>query len=48
MKTKSPAPISLLEGERTHPLIEAYFEFNQLKKLYDIEHPSYLEIPVVK
>jgi putative hydrolase of HD superfamily len=34
MKTKSHVPISLLDGRRTLPLIEAYFEFNQLKQLY--------------
>ena len=34
MKTKAPAPISLLQGRRTLPLLEAYFEANQLKQLY--------------
>ncbi|MCJ7622195.1 MAG: HD domain-containing protein [Anaerolineaceae bacterium] len=34
MKTKSPHPISLLDGIKTHPLIEVYFEFAQLKQLY--------------
>ncbi|MBF5044780.1 HD domain-containing protein [Aggregicoccus sp. 17bor-14] len=34
MKTKAPAPISLLQGRRPLPLLEAYFEANQLKQLY--------------
>jgi putative hydrolases of HD superfamily len=34
MKTKAAPPITHLQGRRTLPLIEAYFEFNQLKHLY--------------
>lgn len=34
MQTKAAPPISHLQGRRTLPLIEAYFEFNHLKQLY--------------
>ncbi len=34
MQTKATPPISHLQGRRTLPLIEAYFEFNHLKQLY--------------
>ena len=34
MQVKAENPITLLEGRRTLPIIEAYFEFNQLKQLY--------------
>ncbi|MDM9382292.1 HD domain-containing protein [Chlorogloeopsis sp. ULAP01] len=34
MHTKAPLPIALLEGKKTLPIIEAYFEFNHLKQLY--------------
>ena len=34
MQVKAENPIMLLEGRHTLPLIEAYFEFNQLKQLY--------------
>ena len=34
MQVKAENPITLLEGRHTLPLIEAYFEFNQLKQLY--------------
>ncbi|PTL84567.1 HD family hydrolase [Vitiosangium sp. GDMCC 1.1324] len=34
MQTKAAAPISLLQGRRTLPLIEAYFELNHLKQLF--------------
>ena len=34
MKTKADLPINLLQGRDTLPIIEAYFEFVQLKHLY--------------
>ncbi|MDY6898156.1 MAG: HD domain-containing protein [Cyanobacteriota bacterium] len=34
MKTKADLPINLLQGKDTLPIIEAYFEFVQLKQLY--------------
>jgi putative hydrolase of HD superfamily len=34
MQTKATPPIEALRGQRTHPLIEVYFELNQLKQLY--------------
>ena len=34
MQTKAAPPISHLQGRRTLPLIEAYFELNHLKQLY--------------
>jgi putative hydrolase of HD superfamily len=34
MQTKADAPVTLLRGKTTLPLIEAYFEFTQLKQLY--------------
>jgi putative hydrolases of HD superfamily len=34
MKTKAPAPHTLLQGRRAPALLEAYFEANQLKQLY--------------
>src|SRR5262245_26459952 len=34
MQTKADAPVTLLRGKNTLPLIEAYFEFAQLKQLY--------------
>jgi putative hydrolase of HD superfamily len=34
MKTKAAPPIASLRGRQTLPLIQAYFEFNQLKQLY--------------
>ena len=34
METKADLPITLLEGKETLPIIEAYFEFVQLKQLY--------------
>jgi putative hydrolase of HD superfamily len=34
MKTKAAPPVTHLQGRRTLPLIEAFFEFNQLKQLY--------------
>jgi putative hydrolase of HD superfamily len=34
MQTKAAPPIQHLNGKRTLPLIQAYFEFNQLKQLY--------------
>ncbi|HEY3290978.1 MAG TPA: HD domain-containing protein [Anaerolineae bacterium] len=34
MQTKSDNPVNHLAGMRTPPLIQAYFEFNQLKQLY--------------
>jgi putative hydrolases of HD superfamily len=34
MHTKAPLPIALLEGKKTLPIIEVYFEFNHLKQLY--------------
>jgi putative hydrolase of HD superfamily len=34
MKTKSTPPADLLQGISTHPIIEVYYEFNQLKLLY--------------
>jgi putative hydrolase of HD superfamily len=34
MQTKADTPITLLRGKTTLPLIEAYFEFTQLKQLY--------------
>ncbi|MCL4506380.1 MAG: HD domain-containing protein [Chloroflexi bacterium] len=34
MQTKAPQPVTLLKGISTLALIEAYFEFNQLKQLY--------------
>lgn len=34
MQTKAPPPITHLQGRRTLPLLEAYFELNQLKHLY--------------
>ncbi|HLL52366.1 MAG TPA: HD domain-containing protein, partial [Myxococcaceae bacterium] len=32
--TKAPAPVNLLRGRSTLPLIEAYFELNHLKQLF--------------
>ena len=34
MKTKADLPINFLQGKETLPIIEAYFEFVQLKQLY--------------
>ncbi|MCP3144492.1 HD domain-containing protein [Pyxidicoccus xibeiensis] len=34
MKTKAAPPIALLQGRKTLPLIEAYFELNHLKQLF--------------
>ena len=34
METKADLPINLLQGKHTLPIIEAYFEFVQLKQLY--------------
>ena len=34
MKTKAPAPHTLLKGRHAPALLEAYFEANQLKQLY--------------
>jgi putative hydrolase of HD superfamily len=34
METKADLPINLLQGKNTLPIIEAYFEFVQLKQLY--------------
>ncbi|WNG32828.1 HD domain-containing protein [Archangium violaceum] len=34
MQTKAPPPITHLQGRRTLPLIEAYFELNHLKQLF--------------
>ncbi|MGB6299146.1 MAG: HD domain-containing protein [Rivularia sp. (in: cyanobacteria)] len=34
METKADLPINLLHGKHTLPIIEAYFEFVQLKQLY--------------
>ena len=34
MQTKASNPITLLKDKHTLPLVEAYFEFNQLKQLY--------------
>ncbi|HEX8826290.1 MAG TPA: HD domain-containing protein [Archangium sp.] len=34
MQTKAAPPITHLQGRRTLPLIEAYFELNHLKQLY--------------
>ncbi|MEO0842343.1 MAG: hypothetical protein AAF063_26020 [Cyanobacteria bacterium J06643_5] len=34
MKTKADLPINFLQGKDTLPIIEAYFEFVQLKQLY--------------
>ena len=34
MQVKAENPINLLQGRRTLPLVEAYFELNQLKQLY--------------
>lgn len=34
MRTKAPPPVTLLHGRKTLPLIEAYFELNQLKQLF--------------
>ncbi|MCP3060144.1 HD domain-containing protein [Myxococcus sp. K38C18041901] len=34
MKTKSSPPVALLRGRKTLPLIETYFELNQLKQLF--------------
>jgi putative hydrolase of HD superfamily len=34
MQTKAPAPVNLLRGRSTLPLIEAYFELNHLKQLF--------------
>lgn len=34
MQVKAPLPITLLDGKKTLPIIEAYFEFNHLKQLY--------------
>ncbi|KAB8331833.1 HD domain-containing protein [Scytonema tolypothrichoides VB-61278] len=34
MHTKAPLPVTLLSGQKTLPIIEAYFEFNHLKHLY--------------
>jgi putative hydrolase of HD superfamily len=34
MQTKAPPPVNLLSGRKASPLIEAYFELNQLKQLF--------------
>lgn len=34
MKTKAEPPLALLQGRKTLPLIEAYFELNHLKQLF--------------
>lgn len=34
MKTKAAPPLALLQGRKTLPLIEAYFELNHLKQLF--------------
>lgn len=34
MQTKAAPPVTHLQGRRPSPLIEAYFELNQLKQLY--------------
>jgi putative hydrolase of HD superfamily len=34
MQTKAPPPIALLQGRKTLPLIETYFELNHLKQLF--------------
>jgi putative hydrolase of HD superfamily len=34
MQTKAPLPVTHLQGRKTSPLIEAYFEFSHLKQLY--------------
>ncbi|NMO20698.1 HD domain-containing protein [Pyxidicoccus fallax] len=34
MKTKAAPPISLIQGRKTLPLIETYFELNHLKQLF--------------
>lgn len=34
MKTKAAPPLPLLQGRKTLPLIEAYFELNHLKQLF--------------
>ena len=34
MQTKAPNPINSIPGKKTLPIIQTYFEFNQLKHLY--------------
>ena len=34
MESKADNPARLLDGKHVHPIIRAYFEFNQLKQLY--------------